>query len=125
MMNRAETLFLLKDLHAGGRATLPAGPATNEPKVAAVGPPDFAKAFTVAFEQLDRRVGGHNFVSLVELRRLLPVDREQFDRELRKLRLAGKYSLSGAEGRHGISPEEREAGILEDGALLLYVSRKS
>ena len=30
----------------------------------------------------------------------------------------------GAEGRHGLSPEEREAGITEDGALLLYVSRR-
>jgi hypothetical protein len=125
MMNRAKTLLLLKDLHAGGRTTLPAGPATIEPKVAAVGPLDFANAFTVAFEQLDRRVGGHNFVSLVELRRMLSMDREQFDRELRKLRLAGKYSLSAAEGRHGISPEEHDAGILEDGTLLLYVSRKS
>ena len=39
--------------------------------------------------------------------------------------LAGRYSLSAAEGRHGLTPEEREAGILEDGTLLLYVSRKT
>jgi hypothetical protein len=125
MMNRAKTLFLLKDLHTGGRATLPAGPAAIEPKVAAVAPPDFADAFSVAFAQLDRQAGGHNFVSLVELRRVLAIDREQFDMELRKLRLAGRYSLSAAEGRHGVSPEQRDAGIQEDGALLLYVSTKS
>jgi hypothetical protein len=40
------------------------------------------------------------------------------------LRRAGRYTLSTAEGRHGLSPEEREAGIHEDGATLLYVSRK-
>ena len=48
-----------------------------------------------------------------------------FNAELRKLRVAGRYTLSAAEGRHGISPEEHAAGIVEDGSLLLYVSRKA
>jgi hypothetical protein len=43
---------------------------------------------------------------------------------LRKLRIAGRYTLSAAEGRHGITPEEQQAGILEEGSLLLHVHRK-
>jgi hypothetical protein len=41
------------------------------------------------------------------------------------LRHQGRYSLSAAEGRHGILPEEHDAGIIEDGSLLLFVSRKA
>jgi hypothetical protein len=55
----------------------------------------------------------------------VPVDRAAFDTGLHQLRVAGRYSLSAAEGRHGLSPEEREAGITEDGTLLLYVSRRT
>jgi hypothetical protein len=40
------------------------------------------------------------------------------------VRRQGRYSLSAAEGRHGISPEERDAGIIEDGSLLLFASCK-
>jgi hypothetical protein len=80
-------------------------------------------AFDEVFQRLDRQAGGHNFVSLVELRRALPVPREEFDAELRRLRQSGRYSLSAAEGRHGISPEELQAGIPEEGSLLLFVSR--
>ena len=40
------------------------------------------------------------------------------------LRRGGRFSLSAAEGRHGISDEEREAAIPEDGSLLLFVSRR-
>jgi hypothetical protein len=43
---------------------------------------------------------------------------------LQRLRREGRYSLTGAEGRHGISAEERDAGITEDGNLLLFVSRR-
>jgi hypothetical protein len=60
----------------------------------------------------------------VDLRQALPVDRAVFDAELRRLRIAGRYTLSAAEGRHGTNAEERAAGITEEGALLLYVSRK-
>ncbi len=83
---------------------------------------DFAVRFETVFAEIDRRTGSHNFVSLVELRRALPVERGVFDEGLRQLRRAGRFTLSGAEGRHGISAEERVAGIHEDGALLLYVS---
>jgi hypothetical protein len=77
-----------------------------------------------AFGRIDRAKGSHNLVSLVELRREVPVDRLIFDGALEQLRRAGRFSLTGAEGRHGISPEEREAAIPEDGALLLFVSRR-
>jgi hypothetical protein len=64
-------------------------------------------------------------VSLVELRRALPVDRDTFDRGLQELRRAGRFGLSAAEGRHGLSQEEREAAIQEHGAVLLFVARRT
>jgi hypothetical protein len=102
------------------------GAETAKPHVASPpsdGLPDFAGAFTTAFERLDRQAGGRNFVSLVELRRALPVTRGVFDTQLFKLRQAASFCLSAAEGRYGVSSEEREAGIYEEGALLLFVSR--
>lgn len=86
---------------------------------------DFVRHFDEAFQRLDRAAGSHNFVSLVDLRRAMPVGRQVFDDELRRLRLAGRYTLTVAEGRHGLSPAEQEAGILEHGNLLLFVARKA
>jgi hypothetical protein len=86
---------------------------------------DFAVAFNAAFDQLDREKGSHNIVNLVDLRSAVPVDRAAFDGGLQQLRRAGQYTLSNAEGRHGITAEEREAGLVEEGALLLFVSRKT
>jgi hypothetical protein len=88
-------------------------------------PPDFRRTFDDAFDHLQQRPGSENFVSLLDLRRALPAfDRPAFDAGLRQLRATGTYSLRLADGRFGISPEEREAGIpTPDGALLLYVSR--
>ena len=87
---------------------------------------DFAACFELAFDELDRRKGSHNFVSLVDLRRRLAgFSRGQFDAGLRGLRLAGRFSLSAAESVHGIQPEQRQAGIEEAGTLLLYVLRKT
>jgi hypothetical protein len=83
---------------------------------------DFARRFDEAFAKLE--AAGHGLVSLVDLRRAMAVTREQFDCELDELRRAGRYSLQGAEGRHGISAEERTAGIVEHGHLLLYVVRR-
>lgn len=85
-------------------------------------PIDFARAFEEAFRALD--TAGHNQVSLVRLRAALPVERDVFDRELGGLRRSGTYFLQGAEGRHGLSEEERSAGIEEHGQLLLYVCRR-
>jgi hypothetical protein len=111
-------LFLLADLGA------PAPKVTAAPAPPPAPPQDFARRFAEAFDRLDRARGSHNLVSLVGLRREVPVDRDAFDAELQRLRRAGLYSLSAAEGRHGISPEEREAAIPEDGSLLLFVSRR-
>ena len=85
---------------------------------------EFARAFDETFRRLDVQGRSHNFVSIIELRRALSFDRQAFDGGLRELRRAGRYTLSAAEGRQGVSPEEQAAGIIEDGALLLYVSRK-
>jgi hypothetical protein len=121
-----KTLFLLSDLHPGGRAESKAPSAATAAAAHAPAPPvDFRTAFDEAFDRLDRQAGGHNYVSLIALRGALPVGREQFDHELRQLRQAGRYTLSAAEGRDGITPAEREAGISEEGSLLLFVSRNT
>ena len=111
-------LFLLADLH-----TAPPRPREIAPLVKPA-PADFAHLFDVAFARLDHEHGSHNHVSLVELRRAIPTDRISFDVELQQLRRAGRYSLSAAEGRHGINAEEQDAGIREDGSLLVFVSRR-
>jgi hypothetical protein len=117
-----KNLFLLNDLH-----TSRAAPARKAELLAVAPRPaqDFATSFDDAFRQLDREAGNHNLVSLVDLRRRLSAGPAQFNAELRELRLAGLYTLSAAEGRHGLGPQERDAGIAEDGTLLLYVSRKT
>jgi hypothetical protein len=85
---------------------------------------EFAPRFDDAFARLDRARGGNNLVSLVDLRRELSAERTVFDQELHRLRREGKYSLGAAEGRFGLTDEERQAGIVEDGTLLLFVSRR-
>jgi hypothetical protein len=128
-IKNTKELFALVDLHTGRKAVgkeaepVPADVAPA-PRPAEM-PVDFGLLFDDAFRRLDREKGSHNFVSLVFLRQAVPVDRAVFDAELRRLRLAGRYTLSAAEGRHGLSSEEHDAGINEDGALLLYVSRRS
>jgi hypothetical protein len=117
-------LFRLSDVRTN-RGSSSAEPASR-PAVPTTGvqPVEFVRAFDAAFDQLDRQRGSHNAVSLVDLRRALAMDRQSFDAELQELRRTRRYTLSGAEGRHGITPEEREAGIYEDGSMLLYVSRR-
>ena len=96
-----------------------AGACTSTPST------DFARRFEAVFDRLDRERGGHNFLSLVLLRKnLADVGRDAFDRGLQDLRRAGRFTMSAAEGRHGLTVEERTAGILEDGTLLLHVSRR-
>ena len=131
IINRSKKLFLLSDLHTCGQmakvAAQPVDEHDSPPELqsASAGTcADFAERFDQAFRRLEQHARMPNFVSLVDLRWALPCERPTFDAELRKLRIAGRYTLSAAEGREGIRPEEREAGIPEDGALLLYVSRK-
>jgi hypothetical protein len=113
-------LFRLEDVRGASTAPSPPKPA---PEVTAA-PAGFEAAFDEAFAQLDRQSGSYNFVSLVDLRRAMTWDRTAFDAQLRRLREAGRYTLSAAEGRHGITEEQRAAGITEDGSLLLFASRR-
>lgn len=86
----------------------------------------FADAFDRAFNSIDARTGGRNFVKLIELRRALATyPRPSFDEQLNALRRAGRYSLDAAEGTHDrTTSEEREAGIIEAGRRLLYCARR-
>ncbi len=87
---------------------------------------DFSTAFDEAFDRLDRRNGGTNYVTLADLRReLSSFDRDRFDAGLKQLRVEQRYSLDAHDGRHRPpSDEERAAGIREAGSLLIYVSRR-
>jgi hypothetical protein len=118
-ISKQDHLFFLHHIqrHQPRTEAPPALPATA-PKQ-----PSFEQAFAAAFDQLNRQDGAHNFVSLVALRQVLPWDRATFDAELLRLRRQGRYTLSAAEGRHGIGPEQQAAGILEEGSLLLFVSK--
>ena len=89
-------------------------------------PSDFVKHFEEAFDRLDRTEGRLNFVSLVDLRRELPeYNPAQFDAGIKELRRRRIFTLSSAEGRFGISEDQKNAAILEAGSLLLFVSRRS
>jgi hypothetical protein len=116
-------LFRTEDVR-GLRAA--AAPSRSAPETHAAPPPaDFAAAFDEAFARLDRQAGSPNYVSLVDLRKTLPVDRAAFDAQLRRLRESGRYTLGAAEVQDGLGEEQRAAGIVEDGSLLLFVSRRS
>lgn len=85
----------------------------------------FASVFDAAFRQVDRSKGSHNFAPLEDIRPLVVGwTKEEFDAELRKMRISGRYWLSAAEGRHGTTKEQREAAIMEDGTMLSYVSQR-
>ena len=84
----------------------------------------FAAKFEDAFRRLDGEKGSYNFVSLLDLRRALSdYSREQFDRGLKLLRQARRYRINVGEGRSGVSPEQQEAAIIEDGTIHSSVSR--
>jgi hypothetical protein len=117
-VGKKQHLFLLEDVHTSR-------PRPVTPPAPLAPPTDFARRFDDVFERLNREKGSHNFVSLVDLRRALPMDRAAFDAALHELRRAGRYTLSAAEGRHGLTADERAAGIPEQGMLLLYVSRRT
>jgi hypothetical protein len=97
----------------GDKVTTPAEPAAA----------GLAEEFVHVFNILDAAANSHNFVSLVAVRRALPPVRSEFDAGLNELRRLGKFTLSAAEGRHGVSADEQKAGIMQDGMLLPYVSR--
>jgi hypothetical protein len=113
-------LFLTKDV--GIKVREEASPVPSRaPEM--VPRPEVVPSIEDAFERLDREKGGHNLVSLVALREAVAAARGTFDEELQRLRRSGRITLGAAEGRHGLSAEEREAGIVEEGVLLLFVLR--
>src|SRR5262249_3508807 len=121
--------FLLADLRAVPPRPTVAPVAAPTPAASTAAPApvlDFASAFEEAFRRLDAMQGAHNFVSLVELRAALPdFDRAAFDAGLHALR-GKQFTLSAAEGRHGLTRAGLDAGIREaDGAPLLVVSRRA
>ncbi len=107
-----------------GEEVSPKPPVTSPEVVEEPDAVHFSLVFEQAFEALNRQHGGINLVNLVDLRRAVPVDRATFDRGLQDLRRTGRFSLTGAEGRHGLTPEEQEAAIREGEGLLLYVARR-
>jgi hypothetical protein len=119
-------LFRLQDARGGGPA-LPAQKPDRDvalPETTVPPPADFAAAFDAAFAQLDREAGSTNFVNLTALRHALPFSRSAFDAGFRRLREAGRYTLSAAEDGHGIDEKQRSAAIHEEGTLLVFVSRR-
>jgi hypothetical protein len=112
--------FRLERVVAAGRKV-----ATPEQEAVSTSlPAAFAEQFDAKFTQLDRVGGGNNFVSLIDLRAAFPdVPRTVFDAELLRFRRERRYSLKSAEGYDGLSPQEREAAIREEGEYLLHVSR--
>ena len=109
--------FALADARAGKTG----GRTAPEPAAA---PSSFAATFDDTFARLDRQAGGINFVNLRDLRRDLPhFGRAEFDMNLLELRRDRRYTLKAAEGLDGLAADERDAGIWEDGDLLLNVSR--
>jgi len=121
IQKKAKVFFLIEDVVRGTRSGVAPDDAT---KASVANEGDFATRFEKAFTELDRAKGDRNFVSLVDLRSRVPENREAFDEGLRRLRREGKFTLSASEGRHGLTPAELEAGVREEGAHFLYVSRK-
>jgi hypothetical protein len=128
LLQKKKPVFFLTSDVIGGSARSVEAVATRDgapqPAVTA-GLANFAALFDEAFRRLEANQRTGNYVSLKDLRAALPAfDRITFNAELRKLRKARLFTLSAAEGRQGITPEEQEAGVVEDGALLLYASRR-
>lgn len=107
-------------------ASVPRPVAAESLQTAQADEAQFAQRFDAAFERLDARAGGKNFVKVGELRRELEeYSREVFDAGLRALRVADRYAMESAHGGAvRLSDEELRAGIREGSSLLIYVSRK-
>ncbi len=132
LISQQRWFFALSDLHqrrpspsVPAAATRPApSPETTLSPAASVLSEDFRQAFDAAFERLDAQHGHNNLVSLVDLRKAFPyLDRAQFDQQLYELRRAGWYRIKLAETYGGLSAEEQQAAIHENGEVLLNVSR--
>ena len=84
----------------------------------------FEEQFDHAFDQLDNK--GMNWVRLLDLRHKFPsLSVDEFNAELRQLRMEDKYDLGAYEGTHGVPPseEERDTRIEEGGQKFYFVRR--
>jgi hypothetical protein len=79
-----------------------------------------------AFDKLNAAGGGRYYVALVDLRAAVPgASRARFDELVNELRRDWVLTLSPAEGRHETVPKRiLDAGIVEQGRNLVYVSRR-
>ena len=131
---RSPKLFLLDDLKPArvlarlrGTAKAEDIPPSSPAPAELILPPAaarFADRFEIEFSRLDRQTGSFNLVPLLELRRALAeFPRDEFDRGLKQLRQSRRYRMNVAEGRAGVSPEQQQAAIIEDGTIHSSVSR--
>ncbi|MBL8797988.1 MAG: hypothetical protein JNM56_29085 [Planctomycetia bacterium] len=81
-------------------------------------------ALMSAFAAVEQGERTRNWVNLADLEAQLGWNRARFLAVLKAARQRGWLTLSAAEGKGGISDRDRKAGIYEDGALLLFASRK-
>ena len=118
-------LLLMSDLIQINGPAKPSGSPGSLDVPAVVDTQGFARDFDAAFARLDGKLGLPQYASLVDLRPALKqYPREIFDRELLKLRRAGRYSLSLVEGRFGLSEDERAACLVVDHVPHLLVQQK-
>ncbi|MCA9048177.1 MAG: hypothetical protein KDA89_05580 [Planctomycetaceae bacterium] len=87
----------------------------------------FAQDFIKAFEHLDRASGHRNYLKLLDLRRELgQYDRPQFDAGILDLCRTRQFWLESSEGSMvRLSEDEKAAGIMDGGNLLIYCRRRS
>jgi hypothetical protein len=86
----------------------------------------FADDFITAFEKLDRESSFRNYLKLLDLRlELQHYDRTEFDRGIMDLCRKRQFGLEGSEGSTvKLTDEERAAGIIDGGSLLVYCRRR-
>lgn len=103
-------------------------PANSAPNSAPNPPPKaeaFQMAFDAAFTRLSQTSHLPGYVSLADLRPAFSeYPRDDFDRQLLRLRQAGLYSLSLLEGRLALTPAEESAVIILDNRPYLLVHRR-
>lgn len=133
-ISRKWNLFFQKDVvRSGATGSDTSGSVKSQPEtsvsnsVATVPQKgSFADDFVAAFEKLDRESSFRNYLKLLDLRRQLPdYDRSEFDRGILDLCRQRLFGLEGSDGSTvKLTEEERSAGIMDGGSLLVYCRRR-
>jgi len=76
-----------------------------------------------AFAVLDKEHGGHNVVSICEMRRCITMDRKSFDSALHRLFSGNKLCTVPTNPCYKVDQEEREASFKVGAERILFVSR--